>query len=82
VVRSTYFIFLSHFIMGLIRTFFALWINKKRVFITHLFYSNKFYMELLAEEKKDLIVFHPISNFGKKKPEFSSFLLTLKKEYN
>jgi hypothetical protein len=39
-------------------------------------------MELLAEEKKDLIIFHPISNFGKKKPEFSSFLLTLKKEYN
>jgi len=38
-------------------------------------------MELPAEEKKDLIVFQPISNFGKKKPEFSSFfLLTLRKK--
>jgi hypothetical protein len=30
-------------------------------------------MELPAEEKIDLIVSQPISNLGKKKPEFSSF---------
>jgi hypothetical protein len=47
--------------------------KKEFFFITRLFYSNKFYMELPAEEKIDLIVSQPISNFGKKKPEFSSF---------
>jgi len=84
-VRSTYFIFLSNFIVGFIRTFFALWINnrKKRVFfITYLFYSNKSYMELPAEEKIYLIVSHlspAYIEFWKEKTRiFFFFLLTLR----
>ena len=41
-VRSTYFVFLSNFLVGLIRTFFVLLINNRtKKIITHLFYSNK-----------------------------------------
>lgn len=46
--------------------------------MTHLFYYNKFYMELLTEEKIDLIVSQLISNFGKKKQELSSFFINIK----
>ncbi|KAI4990762.1 hypothetical protein ZWY2020_039133, partial [Hordeum vulgare] len=47
-----------------------------------LFYYNynKPYMEMPAKEKIILIVSQPISIFTKKKQEFSSFLLTLRKK--
>ena len=88
-VRSTYFMLLSNFMVDLIRTLFAFLINnrqKKRFFyITCLFYYNynKSYMEMPAKEKIYLIVSRPISIFRKKKQEFSSFFINIKKkEYN
>lgn len=76
--------------VDLIRTLFAFLINnrqkkKKRFFIYSLFYYNynKSYMEMPAKEKIYLIVSRPISIFRKKKQEFSSFFINIKKkEYN
>lgn len=70
-VRSTYFIFLSNFMVGLMRIFFALLTNNKKknffITITCFFYSNKSYTEMFAEEKIYMTVSQPISNLGKKK---------------
>jgi hypothetical protein len=59
-------------------------VDLKRIFFYNLlFYSNKSYTEMPAEEKIYLIVSQPISNFRKKKQEFYPFFINIKKkEYN
>lgn len=84
-VRSTYFIFLSNFLVGLIRTFFVLLINNRtKKIITHLFYSNKPYMEMSAEDKIYLILSLSLYRIlERKKKNFLLFFINIKKkEYN
>ena len=84
-VRSTYFIFLSNFLVGLIRTFFVLLINNRtKKIIAHLFYSNKPYMEMSAEDKIYLILSLSLYRIlERKKKNFLLFFINIKKkEYN
>jgi len=80
---------LSNFMLGLIRTLFAFLINNQQkkafflFYITCLFYYNKSYREMPTKEKIYLILSRPISIFRKKKQQFSSFFINIKKkEYN